>query len=537
MYRILIADDEGIMVESLRSMILHKYPDTCEVETAKTGRAAIEQAEFFHPDIIFMDIQMPGINGIQAMKEIRTFNRTVLLYVISAYDKFDYAAEAISSGVERYLTKPLSKKTFLETMDEALKKVDELRRKQDDQLRVQEKLETVIPVVEAGYVGSVMMPGEMQEGSYYRQLLEIREEYAFASVFWFGSEIRDGRLISSVRVGVDIQDIFLQFRAILKSYLRCMIGPVVSSRILVIVPVERDSAEYEDRIRNIEQMRRVLERLEERTGLQYRVGIGRIHRMDEVKTSYQEAIQALSAGSSQVVHINDIGREGIIEDDFPQEIEKQLFTMLRRGDMDGMRDQANLFFDWMIRRYPESRNNIRLKVLEHVMLAERDAFREGVLNYGFKSRTTYLSEVMASDDYEQLREWYLHKLGKVCGLIRDQREQQSGNVILRAKNYITEHFDTDISLDDVSREVNISPYYFSKLFKEESGENFIEYLTRIRIDAAKEMLQEGDLSIREISQRAGYSDPNYFSRTFKKQTGMTPREYREKENPRQISGR
>ena len=82
---------------------------SCIVETAKTGRAVTEIAETFHPDIVFMDIHMPGINGIQAMREIRKFNTTALFYVVSAYDKFDYAKEAIDLGVERYLTKPISK--------------------------------------------------------------------------------------------------------------------------------------------------------------------------------------------------------------------------------------------------------------------------------------------------------------------------------------------------------------------------------------------------------------------------------------------
>ena len=97
-----------------------------------------------------------------------------------------------------------------------------------------------------------------------------------------------------------------------------------------------------------------------------------------------------------------------------------------------------------------------------------------------------------------------------------------------AKNYIQENYSRDISLDDVSKEVNISPYYFSKLFKEEAGENFIEYLTRIRIETAKTMLKDPNLSIKEIGVLSGYVDPNYFSRIFKKQTDMTPREYRER---------
>ena len=75
--------------------------------------------------------------------------------------------------------------------------------------------------------------------------------------------------------------------------------------------------------------------------------------------------------------------------------------------------------------------------------------------------------------------------------------------------------------------MNVSPYYFSKLFKEEIGENFIDYLTSLRIHNAKELLRRPVLSIREAGLQSGYADPNYFSRIFKKQTGMTPREYRE----------
>jgi len=81
----------------------------------------------------------------------------------------------------------------------------------------------------------------------------------------------------------------------------------------------------------------------------------------------------------------------------------------------------------------------------------------------------------------------------------------------------------------VAREVSISPYYFSKLFKEEVGQNFIEYLTALRIEAAKKALLDTSISIREAGSLSGYADPNYFSRIFKKQTGMTPREYRETE--------
>ena len=104
MYRIMLADDEGIMLEALKNIITSNFGDECEIATAKTGRAVVELAESFRPDIAFMDIQMPGINGIQAIKEIQKYNQNTIFIVISAYDKFSYAKEAINLGVLEYLT-------------------------------------------------------------------------------------------------------------------------------------------------------------------------------------------------------------------------------------------------------------------------------------------------------------------------------------------------------------------------------------------------------------------------------------------------
>lgn len=108
------------------------------------------------------------------------------------------------------------------------------------------------------------------------------------------------------------------------------------------------------------------------------------------------------------------------------------------------------------------------------------------------------------------------------------REKEAVSIIEKAKSYIRDNYKKDISLDEVSREVDISPYYFSKLFKKETGGNFIEYLTEIRLRNARELLKDSGLSIKEICAESGYSDPNYFSRIFKKYEGVTPSEFRER---------
>ena len=182
MYRILVADDEGIMLEAFKNVIAGAFGEECVVETAKTGRVVTEIAETFHPDVVFMDIHMPGINGIQAMREIRKFNTTALFYVVSAYDKFDYAKEAIDLGVERYLTKPISRAKIIAAVEEAIGKVDSKRNQRSNLLKIQEKLETVIPVVENSFVGSLLFQQEMQAADYYQQLLDIEDRQGYVMI-------------------------------------------------------------------------------------------------------------------------------------------------------------------------------------------------------------------------------------------------------------------------------------------------------------------------------------------------------------------
>ena len=128
MYRIMLADDEGIVIDSLKYIIEKNFSGSFEIESAKTGRSVIELAETFRPDIAFMDIQMPGINGIDAMREIRKSNPKTIFIVVSAYDKFDYAKEAIKLGVLEYVNKPFDKEKIVNVLTKAMAEVDKERR-------------------------------------------------------------------------------------------------------------------------------------------------------------------------------------------------------------------------------------------------------------------------------------------------------------------------------------------------------------------------------------------------------------------------
>jgi two-component system response regulator YesN len=112
----------------------------------------------------------------------------------------------------------------------------------------------------------------------------------------------------------------------------------------------------------------------------------------------------------------------------------------------------------------------------------------------------------------------------------DSNKEGQKSILLKSINYIKSNYNKDITLEKISDKFNLSPYYYSRIFKEFTGKNYSEYITYIRIENAKRMLQENLLSVKEIGFKIGYNDPNYFSRVFKKVLGISPTEYKSKLN-------
>ncbi|MGN0301181.1 MAG: response regulator, partial [Lachnospiraceae bacterium] len=206
MYRIMLTDDEGIVLNSLTFLVEKNFEGQFEIETAKSGRAAIETAEHFRPDVIFMDIQMPGINGIDAMREIREFLPGVIFIVLTAYDKFDYAKEAINLGVMEYINKPFNQQAIVDVINQAVKELDLRREKRRNELRTKERLETVVPIIENGFVFSLILHEHFEEDiSNYKNLLGIEAEYGFMMVIVFGDSQQDNYMTNNIGSSIRAQ--------------------------------------------------------------------------------------------------------------------------------------------------------------------------------------------------------------------------------------------------------------------------------------------------------------------------------------------
>ena len=250
-------------------------------------------------------------------------------------------------------------------------------------------------------------------------------------------------------------------------------------------------------------------------------------RWNEVNESYQEALDTERQGVGKVTHAKDMPVTCVYEEGYPYELEKELFAAIEEGNQEKTRERSKEFALWMKSQSAEITGSIRLKTIEFVLWAEHLAYMQGGMMYRFRARDGYWESLISFQTYDELTGWFVKKMEDASSHIAMKQQEKTNSVVEKAKEYIVEHFSKDLSLEEMAKELGISPYYLSKLFKESEGVNYIDYVTGLRIKYAKEQLNNSDKSIKEICHESGYGDPNYFSRIFKKWTGVTPTEYRE----------
>lgn len=471
-----------------------------------------------------MDIRMPGINGMEAIQAMQAFHPGILFIVLTAYDKFEYAKQAISLSVFEFLTKPVNRMVFADAIRRAMNKVDSERKARNTALKNRERLENMLPVLENSFVYMLLMQSD-DAASYQRlfDMLGVDSPCATVMVLEL-TKLLGG---DALELDIKVSEVYSAIRGLIKESFACIVGPAMANRVIIVRPSAEPENEYYERLLLIEQGRALAHRVEDKIGVECKLGVGTTVPMGKLCESYSQAVKAVKNCKGIVSHYNDLPIVPVYETGYPMEREKHLEEMVLKGDAQGAAGDAELFFQWMKENYSDHDMAVRLKVLELVMRAEYNVFHEGGVKYHFLDRDDYLQTVLATESYEELMRWFSRKVADCARNVSTKADEKANRIISKARAFIDRNFQRDLTLEEVSQEVHVSPYYFSKLFKEQTGDNFINYLTAKRIGAAKQLLADGRLNIKSICNEIGYNDPNYFSRLFKRFEGMTPTEYRD----------
>lgn len=529
MYKLLVADDEQIVLDSIKFIIEKNFRDVAVVGTARSGREAIEKTEQLSPDIIFMDIKMPGINGIDAIKEIKKIYNKAVFIILTAFEQFDYAKEALNLGVLEYISKPIDKNKIVEIVKKSIGIIEGERRKREKELEMKEKMETILPILESGFIYSLLLYDDNNmDLENYKKIFEIQEDSGFIMTIEFGEEEKPGLLGNRIGSSVLSQSFYPYLRDIIKCRCKCLVGPVMLNRVVVYITVKGEDDEYSQRLEALNIAQYIFNKISERANIDFYVGIGRKYGLENLHISYEESLKAIRHTNSKgIMHINDITIENGYTYNYPYSKEKYLIEMVSAGDAQSSLKVFGFIFDWLINNCGGDVQEIKNRLVEVIVMLYRLSQNYEMGGGTISSRDNYLAEFFEIRDISKLKSWCRYTIEQITTHIKYTKEKKLSSLILKAQKYINDNYFKDITLEDVSIEVSVSPHYFSKLFKSETGENFIDYLTSVRISKAKAKLEEGKESVKEICYQVGYSDPNYFSRIFKKIVGITPTEFKE----------
>ncbi|MGI6566046.1 MAG: PocR ligand-binding domain-containing protein [Limnochordia bacterium] len=212
---------------------------------------------------------------------------------------------------------------------------------------------------------------------------------------------------------------------------------------------------------------------------------------------------------------------------YPLDKERQLLGRVRVGDRTGAKEILNQMLGDILFNSAGKPEVLKARLLELSVVLSRAAVEGGgslerLLGLNF----AYVEELAALEPIEEICAWIVKVLDAFMDEVYAAAESRDLPVIRQAVSYIKEHFREELTLEDVAQEVHFSPFYVSRLFKEELGLTFIEYLTKIRIDEAKRLLLETNKTVSEIADLVGYQDPSYFTKVFKKREGVTPTQFR-----------
>ncbi|TJY39632.1 response regulator [Cohnella pontilimi] len=505
MIKLLIVDDEQIEREGLMAILRNGFPDLV-FEQARNGKIAVDLVKRFRPDLILMDIKMPGMSGLEAVEIIGAEDPDVKFIMVTAYDTFDYARRAIKLGVKDYLLKPSKASEIVDTVGKVLKLIEEERESRIASNLQRDALRKMLPVVETDVVTQLLFD-------------HVHEVHLDELVGLLGVSTSNEKFAMTVLLPPGSEGVYSAVKEKVRQTGSGWVGALYGRQIPVIAFRDSDKS-Y--RSQAVGMARDLLSVAGAVAGTGWFVGIGNVcASLEQIRQSYQEALIASMDPSLPVKYrfyadtpVLNLANDG----QSAKQTEKQFFDRIRLGHWEQVRADVMEF----IRRFENE--GVDLLQAQQRVLGLLWIVSRVLLEMGIEIDTPLFA--YQSQDYRQLHAETGQLLGGMQRLFVSYQERIAPDSIQQIKQYIVEHSHQDVTLETIGKIVSLSPFYISKMFKEQLGVNYIDFLTECRIEKAKKLMADPDRSMKEITFEVGYHDPNYFSKVFKKICDVSPTEYR-----------
>lgn len=514
--KVIVVDDEYLAREGMKKTVdWNKYG--CKiVGEAEDAFQAIELAKLEKPDLIITDINMPEMNGLEMAREIIKILPNSKFIIITGYDDLNYAIGAVKVNAIDFLLKPIDEGEFLNAIEKA---ANECIKTKESVSITQEKM-----LLD-------MMRGKLR--SYENIYEEIRRHNISLEKLMIVSIQNDNyeNILEMDNMKLIYEENQIIRDAINKSFLEeHYVIECHEDKLALVLCCNNISCEkeIENKLKNIQSI------VKSKCNITISMGVSGIMNLESIQDIYSQGKRALKnrlySGKGSITYFKDIGKEVCDEEklewnDLHQK-ERELILSIKACDKKRVRGGLKYIYYDIFKCNKISDDTIK-QISINLILKALDILKDFNINmsdivgenFNVYKKTTELNTI------EELYTWVEHLIFEILYAIKEVKVQIVESGIKDALDYMTEHYNENISLNDVATKVYLSESYLSRKIKKVMGVSFVEYLTKLRVSKAMEYLTEPEAKIADVASKVGYTDYRYFSHVFKKHTGYSPSEF------------
>ncbi len=532
MIKILIVDDEFVIRQGIITSIEWETMGMTIVGEAANGREAYEKALSLKPDIVVTDVKMPLMDGLELTKLLRETMPKVRVVIISGYDDFQYAREALRMGVTEYLLKPIGAdelvKLMLKQCDEIIKEYKEI----DKETKFKSIFKENLFFMQERFLNSVVK-GEIDDWTAAMEnSKELNVDLSGKDYQVVIIDIDDYLLITESMTYVEEREI----KNNVKDIADRIIGPSTNSMffssdgdyLLSIINV-RNSNRYD--LNNL--YREIQYEIKKKLNITVTFGVSNIHKnIFDIPQAFCEALYTIRnkvfEGKNKIISINDVNKDETAEPvSYPSYEEKEIMSCIKSMNI----EKLNMILDRMYSNlisFKANYKDIKNICLRLITIAESQLEELGL---DYRTRNVKLLdhyvEIEKYETVEDIKEWNKNVFKFFIDALQNNKNDNFKGIVKVAMQYTEEHYYEDIGVEQIAAITYVTPNYFSRVFKKETGKSYTEWLNTIRLDKAKILLKDIKHKVYEVADEVGYNDYKIFTHNFKKYVGCTPKEYRE----------
>lgn len=532
LYKIMLVDDEEEVRKSIIRKIDWEEAGFEVIGDAENGEDALERIEQIEPDVVLTDIKMPYMDGLTLAEKIRQLYPSIKIVIFSGFDEFDYAQRAIKLNVIEYILKPVNVEELTAILKKIKKNLDEEIEQKRNVNLLRESYVKSLPIIREQFLNDLMQGG-LDEVTISEKLKEYEIDLGGANK-WIAAAIHlepEEKVDKAVslhreRELIPISVMNLLEEKLEKQYRYTLFHSTFENILIAAIDEGNTQTELVALLGDIcKETKKILE-------VSVTIGVGEsCSRLSEIGTSVKSALNALGyravTGSGGVIYIRDVepGVHGKLR--FDSRMESELIAAVKFGP----REKIEAVLSDVVGRMYEAKVHYRQQ--QAYILAVINALTQLSQQYDLRSNdmfgieTDYFEILANIQKTDNLRQYLLEVALRMNHVLEEERSNTTKNVIQEAKQYIQDHYqDPELSVEKICRYLHMSPAYFSTMFKKETGQAYIAYLTEIRLNKAVELLNKTDDKTYVIAAKVGYPEQNYFSYVFKKKFGISPSKFR-----------